>query len=103
MPAKHELPGRICDFMCRVDVLMMLRIYMSSTGDWGKINDTLTGPLHSPSLPHVMSSTQVDDSALEKSTPILKEHRFKLSRYFFSAQFYSLLKLDVYRACDRCR
>ena len=90
---------------------MMLRIYMSSkvqsievTGDWGKINDTLTRPPHSPGpLPHVMSSTQVDDSALEKSTPILKERRFKLSRYFFSAQSYSLLILDVYRACDRCR
>ena len=50
------------------------------TGDWGKINDTLTGPPHSHSpSPHVMSSTsQVDDSA-----PILKERRFKLSRYSF--------------------
>jgi hypothetical protein len=34
--------------------------------------------------PHVMSSTLLDDSALEKSSSVLKERRFKLSRYFLS-------------------
>ena len=57
----------------------------------GQMLQPLHGAINQLSLP--MSSTQAEDSALDKSTAILRERRFKLSRYFVVGYGYLLLTL----------